>query len=436
MEKAIESGQQMDEETRATISRLHTILRPYLLRRLKADVETQMPGKYEHIITCRLSKRQRYLYDEFMSRAQTRDTLSSGHFLSIINCLMQLRKVCNHPDLFEVRPVVTSLAMPHGVASDFDVNDLLVRKRLLADNDGRFEDTHRLIIGRSEVACVESRRLNASDQLRRILAGQGIAKPKSLSAPIDVRTVAGWTNHLKATQYEASMQRIERQVRENDERCKEGPIMSSEVIHSVKLPERLSHSQMRLSPEATQEKNAVSRFLTSYEDRSDAMTEVVSKFAFATPAVVARDLPEHALRGVDEDDLSEEFDSERLQALHLANTKLAIAFPDRSLIQYDCGKLQKLDELLRQLKAGGHRALIFTQMTKVLDILEIFLSFHGHRYLRLDGSTKVEQRQILTERFNTDPRILCFISSTRAGGLGINLTGADTVVFYDSDWNP
>jgi len=75
-------------------------------------------------------------------------------------------------------------------------------------------------------------------------------------------------------------------------------------------------------------------------------------------------------------------------------------------------------------------------MTKVLDILEQFLNIHGHRYLRLDGATKIEQRQILTDRFNSDQRILAFILSSRSGGLGINLTGADTVIFYDLDWNP
>jgi helicase SWR1 len=75
-------------------------------------------------------------------------------------------------------------------------------------------------------------------------------------------------------------------------------------------------------------------------------------------------------------------------------------------------------------------------MTKVLDILEQFLNIHGHRYLRLDGATKIEQRQILTDRFNNDTRILAFILSSRSGGLGINLTGADTVIFYDLDWNP
>lgn len=68
-------------------------------------------------------------------------------------------------------------------------------------------------------------------------------------------------------------------------------------------------------------------------------------------------------------------------------------FPDLRLIQYDCGKLQTLAVLLRQLKAEGHRVLIFTQMTRMLDVLEQFLTYHGHLYLRLDGSTRVEQRQ-------------------------------------------
>lgn len=75
-------------------------------------------------------------------------------------------------------------------------------------------------------------------------------------------------------------------------------------------------------------------------------------------------------------------------------------------------------------------------MTRMLDIFEKFLNIHGHSYVRLDGSTKVETRQKVVDRFNFDEKIFCFISSTRSGGLGINLTGADTVIFYDTDWNP
>ena len=75
------------------VERLHKILRPFLLRRLKKEVELQLPKKTESVLMCSLSKRQRALYEEFLSRKDTRDTLSSGRFISVIGILMQLRKV-------------------------------------------------------------------------------------------------------------------------------------------------------------------------------------------------------------------------------------------------------------------------------------------------------------------------------------------------------
>lgn len=99
------------EYNETIIIKLHKVLRPFLLRRLKSEVEKQMPKKYEHVVMCRLSKRQRFLYDDFMSRAKTKETLASGNLLSVINVLMQLRKVCNHPNLFEVRPTVSPFRM-------------------------------------------------------------------------------------------------------------------------------------------------------------------------------------------------------------------------------------------------------------------------------------------------------------------------------------
>lgn len=97
------------EYNESLIRRLHKVLRPFLLRRLKDDVEKQMPKKYEHIVMCHLSKRQRFLYDEFMAQGKTKETLATGHFMSVINILMQLRKVCNHPSLFDPRPIVSPL---------------------------------------------------------------------------------------------------------------------------------------------------------------------------------------------------------------------------------------------------------------------------------------------------------------------------------------
>ena len=69
MDKAVESGDVLDEFALATVAKLHTLLRPFILRRLKSEVETQLPGKFEHVVYCKLSKRQRFLYDVFMSRS-------------------------------------------------------------------------------------------------------------------------------------------------------------------------------------------------------------------------------------------------------------------------------------------------------------------------------------------------------------------------------
>ncbi|TPX23501.1 hypothetical protein DIZ76_012833 [Coccidioides immitis] len=107
------------------------------------------------------------------------------------------------------------------------------------------------------------------------------------------------------------------------------------------------------------------------------------------------------------------------------------------LIWRTAGKFELLDRILPKFKASGHRVLMFFQMTQIMNIMEDFLRFRGLKYLRLDGSTKSDDRSELLRRFN-DPgsEYFCFLLSTRAGGLGLNLQTADTVIIYDSDWNP
>ncbi|KAH0561494.1 SWI/SNF-related matrix-associated actin-dependent regulator of chromatin subfamily A containing DEAD/H box 1 homolog [Cotesia glomerata] len=99
-------------------------------------------------------------------------------------------------------------------------------------------------------------------------------------------------------------------------------------------------------------------------------------------------------------------------------------------------KLEKLDELLPVMKKDGHRVLIFSQFTMLLDILEEYLTIRCHKFLRLDGQTPVPDRQALIDEFTEDSSIFVFLLSTRAGGLGINLTAADTVIIHDIDFNP
>uniref|UniRef100_A0A8C8JYH8 DNA helicase n=1 Tax=Oncorhynchus tshawytscha TaxID=74940 RepID=A0A8C8JYH8_ONCTS len=101
------------------------------------------------------------------------------------------------------------------------------------------------------------------------------------------------------------------------------------------------------------------------------------------------------------------------------------------------GKLTLLQKMMRKLKDQGHRVLVFSQMTKMLDLLEDFLDFEGYKYERIDGGVTGALRQEAIDRFNAPgaPQF-CFLLSTRAGGLGINLATADTVFIFDSDWNP
>jgi len=102
----------------------------------------------------------------------------------------------------------------------------------------------------------------------------------------------------------------------------------------------------------------------------------------------------------------------------------------------DSGKFNLLDDLLPQMKDNGDRVLIFTQFVMVMDIMEQYMRIRGHRFNRLDGSTPVQERQTLIDQFNEDPDIFIFILSTKAGGLGINLTAANTVILHDLDFNP
>lgn len=459
----LESGrEQMDDEARAIISKLHKVLRPYLLRRLKADVEKQMPAKYEHVEFCRLSKRQRELYDGFLSRNETRETLSSGNYLSIINCLMQLRKVCNHPDLFVDRPIMTSFRMQRSVPSDYEFMEQVVRRKLLFE-----EPMSTVSLSFLNMIPTQYEQHLSSDTTERIgqlsphrilldLREAQKARAQYGCTKLDPATVKSNLVYLESVARWGRFEELQHCVYLNALRRQQRPIYGKRLVELLTLDtDRRPFKQRPKVPQKIMSWFEEDSFLLhnaipTLQQRAASMETTVTKFACVTPAVVTRDLDRLILgyRGVEEfEDWNMKLSAPVKYApympkvsppdpWHEARMRLSIQFPDRRLLQYDCGKLQVLDKLLRKLQAGGHRALIFTQMTKVLDILEQFLNIHGHKYLRLDGATKVEQRQILTDRFNHDPRILCFILSTRSGGLGINLTGADTVIFYDQDWNP
>lgn len=101
------------------------------------------------------------------------------------------------------------------------------------------------------------------------------------------------------------------------------------------------------------------------------------------------------------------------------------------------GKMTLLDKLLPKLQQQNSRVLIFCQMTRMLDIMEDYLLLKEYEYCRIDGSTDTLARDQAMEEFNREGSTkFCFLLSTRAGGLGINLATADIVILFDSDWNP
>ncbi|KAA3677467.1 SWI/SNF-related matrix-associated actin-dependent regulator of chromatin subfamily A member 2/4 [Paragonimus westermani] len=234
------------EETLLIIRRLHKVLRPFLLRRLKREVESQLPEKVEYVIKCDMSALQRVLYSHMQSKGviltdgSEKDKKGKGGCRTLMNTIMQLRKICNHPFMFS----------------------------------------------HIESAIAE----------QNFLSTYGNNPPPGMAAP---------------TQVEGKM-------------------------------------------------------------------------------------------------------------LYRAS-----------------GKFELLDRILPKLKACGHRILIFCQMTSLMTIMQDYFDYRNFRYLRLDGTTRSEDRGELLVKFNdTTEDIFIFLLSTRAGGLGLNLQAADTVIIFDSDWNP
>ncbi|XP_055631475.1 helicase domino isoform X2 [Toxorhynchites rutilus septentrionalis] len=638
------------EYNETIIKRLHKVLRPFLLRRLKAEVEKQMPKKYEHVVMCRLSKRQRFLYDDFMSRAKTKETLASGNLLSVINVLMQLRKVCNHPNMFEERPTISPFRMegisfrtaslvynmlnydPFTQIDLSSLNLILIKielvlsayvahrshrlcmpKRLIEEIDSMPEIAPRcptgklklhvripslrvqetlsnnstaVKVGTSPAMKTEGTRLvplvksslvdrkplieeiswqtggdssspdvnlrkrcdiispnNSSNkhnssprnrtsaghvaQITHTSAGKQttlapnnrgpmptpLVTTSSLRVSVVNRTntpapgsaATGVTNnqtatsevnpistslatsivqqlrhHSYSTNVSLMSEELEQKVRTefylssveesrkerrgqilellgriNQKRCDAAPIYGEdlrEAISKASDEKFLDVDSVPIISVASFHCRELSRdrcwsfanAFKSVEQRMEQFRSIFNNFVIYVPAVcapapsihVSHPNPSRANEEHEKHETLQTVLKPTLKMLHPIISAMCTQFPDPRLIQYDCGKLQTLDRLLKQLKSGGHRVLIFTQMTRMLDVLEAFLNYHGHIYLRLDGTTKVEQRQLLMERFNGDRRVFAFILSTRSGGVGINLTGADTVIFYDSDWNP
>ncbi|CAI9765682.1 unnamed protein product [Fraxinus pennsylvanica] len=422
----VEGQEKVNKEV---VDRLHNVLRPFLLRRLKRDVEKQLPMKHEHVIYCRLSKRQRNLYEDFIASSETQATLASANFFGMIGVIMQLRKVCNHPDLFEGRPIVSSFDMSGiNVQLSSAVCSILMRGPFsTVDLSGLgFVFTHLDFCMTSweseEIQAIATPSSLIEHRANLINLGEQWSGFKNKKKP-------HMTNIFEEIQKALFDERL-REAKEwagsvawwNSLRCKRKPMYSTSLreLVTVKHPVNNVH-HWKCNPLSYTHSSKLAHIVLSPVERFEKMVDQVESFMFAIPAARAPPPVYWCSNGGTNVFIHETYKARFTEVLspllfpvRPAIVRRQVYFPDRRLIQFDCGKLQELSVLLRRLKYEGHRALIFTQMTKMLDTLEAFINLYGYTYMRLDGSTPPEERQTLMQRFNTN----------------------DTVIFYDSDWNP
>jgi DNA helicase INO80 len=482
IENHAQSNSKLNEDQ---LKRLHMILKPFMLRRIKKHVQKELGDKIEEDVYCDLTYRQRAIYTKLRDKISIMDLIEKvAHgddqdTATLMNLVMQFRKVCNHPDLFERADVTSPVSFSYfaetasflregsNVDVRYSVRNLIEYKlpRLLARDGGRLD-----------VAGTDNQ---AAGWRRHFLHNKlNIFSPENLCQRAQSKSAFSWLSfvgtsigELSALAHEDVFQRAVHMrhrpaiplldVSDNDAEFKfDRPIASmlnivtkQDVLNTATLIGSGSgplHELMNIST------NAFVR---------DGLNVIES---CARPAASAPPIEVHASsQGAVRETRATYFNIPMRQSLYGLSlpTELALLeakvepsnFPCTSMLprpiseksRYtqigvpsmrrfvtDSGKLAKLDQLLTQLKEGGHRVLLYFQMTRMIDLMEEYLTYRNYKYCRLDGSTKIEDRRDMVADFQSDPTIFIFLLSTRAGGLGINLTSADTVIFYDSDWNP
>ncbi|EGO04005.1 hypothetical protein SERLA73DRAFT_102360 [Serpula lacrymans var. lacrymans S7.3] len=469
------------------LRRLHMILKPFMLRRVKRHVQNELSEKIELDIYVDLSSRQRALYRALLANVSIADLLEKAANIgdadsarSLMNLVMQFRKVCNHPELFERADVVAPFSFtrfgqsgPMNREGDFIALRYSTRNpieyhipRLLYQDGGLLgvPCENNEIGGQS--GCIRNLFNIWTTQwihqsiyddiegspafafLRLLSMSSGDAHDLHMS-PLIRRRLSGLQDEIK---------NIEGSTRYFDtEFSPTGPSVSLQSKSAVLSPLDIAEGLPKLNSicGSLWSQSCLSRpdlrwFVPGAVAPPITMSCIDRTFLERQSQFLDAPLESMALYGLPPD-LRESEDSVTAYQSHfpalspsglIGNSPLNqlplsnMQVPEAKRLIYDSAKLARLDALLQELKTGDHRVLVYFQMTRMMDLMEEYLIYRQYKYLRLDGSSKLEDRRDMVMDWQTRPDIFVFLLSTRAGGLGINLTAADTVVFYDHDWNP
>lgn len=481
IESHAQSNTKLNEDQ---LKRLHMILKPFMLRRIKKHVQKELGDKIEEDVYCDLTYRQRAYYGNLRNRISIMDLIEKASVgddqdtATLMNLVMQFRKVCNHPDLFERAETSSPLSLAHyAETASFMREGPLINVDYSTRNHIEY-DLPRLVCSPEAIINVPGpANERAGFKGRYLKELMNIWTPENIKNNSVGNDAFSWLRFADISPgeaYKASHNGLaERAIRLGETKPRlarfsaiydEGEDGGFTPTHALfNIVERNDRRPLAsiIQEGRLQELFNVSR--STFEKQGLNVIEQCARPGASAPPIEiacsnqgARVDKENnlfniplrkALYGVSEKDelalLEAKVDPSAFPVHDMLPPPLSqrsrytnIHVPSMRRFVTDSGKLAKLDQLLRDLKNGGHRVLLYFQMTRMIDLMEEYLTYRNYKYLRLDGSTKLEDRRDTVHDFQTRPDIFIFLLSTRAGGLGINLTAADTVIFYDSDWNP
>lgn len=481
IESHAQSNTKLNEDQ---LKRLHMILKPFMLRRVKKHVQKELGDKIELDIFCDLTYRQRAYYGNLRNQISIMDLIEKATIGddndtgTLMNLVMQFRKVCNHPDLFERAETTSPYSFGHfAETASFMREGPLINIAYSTRNLIQY-NLPRLIWrqgGRLDVPGQDNDKAGFKNKYLNHLLN--VWNPENIRENLTENKAFSWLRFA-----DTSIDELSSAFRKG---------IFDRAIDLAQKPRRLGALEVIYDDETEKDFTPASAMLRIV-DRKDRkpLAEVTNEGYLNKLFNVAKDVFTNSGIGrleqcgrpsasappievvcsssgtaIEKENIM--FNVPMRRALYgpspveekaLITSKVPLSMyppvkmlpppssekqrftnikvPSMRRFVTDSGKLAKLDDLLFKLKEGGHRVLLYFQMTRMIDLMEEYLTYRNYKYLRLDGSTKLEDRRDTVHDFQTRPEIFIFLLSTRAGGLGINLTSADTVIFYDSDWNP
>jgi len=481
IESHAQSNTKLNEDQ---LRRLHMILKPFMLRRVKKHVQKELGDKIELDVYCDLTYRQRAYYANLRNKISIMDLIEKAvgedqDSATLMNLVMQFRKVCNHPDLFERADTWSPFSFAYFAETASFLREGQNVQVAYSTRNWIEYPLPRLVCrngGRLDIAGAENPKAG--------FKGHYLDNMMNIWSPDNVHQSAREAGAFSWLQFSDLSASEAYQVAKSD--------LFQRALAAIDKPNKVG--RLNVFYDADNGKWEPKRSIFTIVDRADhtPISEITNEGYMHTLLNIAKPAFENtglnviepcakprasappielycASQGVIAEQQTTLFNMSVRNALYGASEKTElnlleptmhdnstaltirdklppptnertrythIEAPSMSRFVTDSGKLAQLDALLKELKAGDHRVLLYFQMTRMIDLMEEYLTYRNYKYCRLDGSTKLEDRRDTVADFQSDSSIFVFLLSTRAGGLGINLTSADTVIFYDSDWNP